>query len=291
MSNVQPGTVIIHTNNSIPEGWLLCDGSEYSQAVYNSLYTIISNRYNFHPSLGNPSSGNFRVPDLRDVFPMAKNAAGPAGTTTLGTYNTTGWNHTHTLPAHSHGLNSHTHTITAHSHGIPSHNHNLNGHTHAIGSHTHTVYAHNHIFPNHAHSHNLQVDITHYHNINTDTTGTTSNTAYYTPRSGASATNKTMTTGGAKMYINSASGTVGAGSLNLSTTTGYLDSNTAFETGPNTATLLANSTTTGTRDTLTTGNPLQVSGLPNSSTTNTDGLSTTGSANPPYFGIHFIIKA
>ena len=64
--------------------------------------------------------------------------------------------HTHTIGAHSHGLNAHTHTIGAHSHG-------LNGHTHSIGAHSHGLNSHKHSIPalsgtaasNGAHTHNV----------------------------------------------------------------------------------------------------------------------------------------
>lgn len=82
--------------------------------------------------------------------------SGGAANTTLATANLPGHthsfsatsgnqsaNHTHSVGAHSHGLNSHTHSVGAHSHG-------LNGHTHSIpalsgtaasnGAHTHQCY-------------------------------------------------------------------------------------------------------------------------------------------------------
>lgn len=48
------------TNTNIPQGWLLCDGSEYVQTgTYTNLYNLISNYY------GPASVGNFKLPDMR----------------------------------------------------------------------------------------------------------------------------------------------------------------------------------------------------------------------------------
>lgn len=50
--------------------------------------------------------------------------------------------HTHTVGAHSHGLNAHTHSIGAHSHGLNSHTHSipaLSGTAASNGAHTHDI--------------------------------------------------------------------------------------------------------------------------------------------------------
>lgn len=56
----------------IPDGHLLCNGGEYKQSDYSSLYNVIGNVYNSAIDyLGNPQStqsGYFRVPDLRGRF-------------------------------------------------------------------------------------------------------------------------------------------------------------------------------------------------------------------------------
>ncbi len=57
---------------AIPDGYLLCNGGEYKQSDYSSLYKVIGNVYNSAIDyLGNPQStqsGYFRVPDLRGRF-------------------------------------------------------------------------------------------------------------------------------------------------------------------------------------------------------------------------------
>lgn len=80
-SSVAVGAVIpfMGLEANVPTGYLLCDGSEYaigvSGSTYYALYTALLNdkaspapMYDDHPSLGAPSDGNFRVPDLRGYF-------------------------------------------------------------------------------------------------------------------------------------------------------------------------------------------------------------------------------
>ena len=49
------------TEDKIPVGWLLCDGSEYLQADYPDLYNTIGTNW------GSSAAGMFNVPDLRGV--------------------------------------------------------------------------------------------------------------------------------------------------------------------------------------------------------------------------------
>jgi microcystin-dependent protein len=53
---------------AIPNGWLLCDGSEVSQSTYQSLFKVIGNTY------GTPQgTGTFVLPDLRARMPLGRN--------------------------------------------------------------------------------------------------------------------------------------------------------------------------------------------------------------------------
>lgn len=57
-----------------PTGWLLCDGSEVSQTTYAALFSAISTTWDtcYSPltqaQYSSPTTGNFRVPDLRGTF-------------------------------------------------------------------------------------------------------------------------------------------------------------------------------------------------------------------------------
>ncbi len=62
LTDVFPSGMIMAygTNTNIPQGWLLCDGSEYLQiGTYSNLYNLLTVTY------GTASVGYFRVPDMR----------------------------------------------------------------------------------------------------------------------------------------------------------------------------------------------------------------------------------
>ncbi len=64
--SVPPGTIMAFAGLNPPSGWLLCDGSVYSQDFAPGLYAVIENFYN----TGGEGAGNFRVPDLRGRVPV-----------------------------------------------------------------------------------------------------------------------------------------------------------------------------------------------------------------------------
>lgn len=62
LSDVYPnllltGMISAYTTSTVPSGFLLCNGTSYSQVTYNRLYSVIGNTYG-------GSVGTFRVPDL-----------------------------------------------------------------------------------------------------------------------------------------------------------------------------------------------------------------------------------
>lgn len=287
--SMPPGIIVLLTQNTVPPGWLLCDGSEYSQQTYANLFQTIGDVYNGHPTKGDAALGKFRVPDFVNIFPLSVSPG------YQGTYNVnTGWSHTHTIPAHAHTLNNHTHEFSNHTHTIPAHVHSLNNHTHTIPSHSHTISSHVHDVPAHKHSHTIAVKIVHYHNINCHSGTSTGQTDVPRAGSGSSSTDAYKTSSSDILTIDNVTGTVGAGTY---ADTGSLDTNSSGPgTGNSSGSALANSDSSGTSTATNSGNPTGSSGQPSSNTTSTDGLSTTdaitdgNSVNPPYFGVHFIIK-
>lgn len=93
-----PGSVVAYAGTVAPRGWLLCDGSLYSKAEYSLLGAVLGSTY------GGDGDRLFRVPDLRQRFPMGKSSSGVGSQ--LGE---TGGSidHTHKyieVPRHSHSI-------------------------------------------------------------------------------------------------------------------------------------------------------------------------------------------
>jgi len=107
---IPPGAICAFGGSTAPTGWLLCDGQAYLQSTYPDLYGAILLTY------GAGGAGTFRVPDLRQRFPLGKSATGGTGNA-LG--ETGGLiNHVHTGPSHTHTIDPHQHDMGAHQHGV-----------------------------------------------------------------------------------------------------------------------------------------------------------------------------
>jgi len=60
---VPAGTIVAFGGGTVPEGWLLCDGSEKSRSDYANLYAAIGTAWGY----GNNST-TFNLPDMRGMF-------------------------------------------------------------------------------------------------------------------------------------------------------------------------------------------------------------------------------
>lgn len=69
LSSVPTGTVLQGLYTTVPNGFLLCDGTAYLKTAYPKLFNVISTIYN----LPTDSSDIFRVPDLRNRTVMGAN--------------------------------------------------------------------------------------------------------------------------------------------------------------------------------------------------------------------------
>ena len=67
-SLVEPGRLSTTATSSAPPGWLLCDGSAYSQTTYADLFAAIGTAFG-------AAGGNFNVPDLRGRAPVGVDAS------------------------------------------------------------------------------------------------------------------------------------------------------------------------------------------------------------------------
>ena len=89
------GAGMLWYTNTAPANWLICDGASLNRADYPQLFNIIGTTY------GSASGTTFNLPDLRQRFPMGKAASG-TGNSLGGTGGAI--DHTHSVPAHYHGM-------------------------------------------------------------------------------------------------------------------------------------------------------------------------------------------
>lgn len=67
LSPIPSGSVQAFAGNSLPSGWLWCNGAEVSQTTYSNLYSAIGTIYSTNRKTA-PSTGNFFLPDLRGCY-------------------------------------------------------------------------------------------------------------------------------------------------------------------------------------------------------------------------------
>jgi microcystin-dependent protein len=91
---------------TIPEGFLLCDGSSYTTTNYQNLFALIGYTYG-------GSGSTFNIPDLRDKrgYMDSNYSLGTISGTNSITLNAS------QLPQHNHNASSSSYSVT-HSHGI-----------------------------------------------------------------------------------------------------------------------------------------------------------------------------
>ena len=94
---IPPGTITLWPSDTIPVGWLICNGSGYATATYPALYAVIGTTYG--------STSGFQVPDLRTRVPYGVGS-------TYGTVGTTGGSAVHAVTAQESFLKDHTHTYS-----------------------------------------------------------------------------------------------------------------------------------------------------------------------------------
>ena len=128
VGSVHPsGSVIAFAGTSAPDGWLLCDGSLVSRAIYSSLFFNIGIAHG-----SGDGSTTFHLPDYRGRFlrgvantsaldpdrasRTAANAGGNTGDNVGSVQGQAFQTHNHTQTSHNHTQNSHNHTQDPHTH-------------------------------------------------------------------------------------------------------------------------------------------------------------------------------
>ena len=123
------GTVLTFAGQNAPVGYLPCDGRLLSRSEFPELFEVIGTVY------GNSSSTNFKLPDMRGVFPRGwDNGRGIDSNRVFGS------EQSDSFKAHSHSgetanSGAHTHTGSTSSEGSHSHS----GSTNNAGDHSHSL--------------------------------------------------------------------------------------------------------------------------------------------------------
>jgi microcystin-dependent protein len=117
---IPTGVVLPFAGSNVASGYLLCNGTVYSQAAFPNLFTTLGNTY------GGDGVTTFAVPDLRGRIPIGNTT--PSGVSigasniTLTTSTLPQHNHTFTCPQHNHATQTDTHshsmTMSSHTHRV-----------------------------------------------------------------------------------------------------------------------------------------------------------------------------
>lgn len=267
-AEIAAGTIVMFGGASAPTGWAFCRGQALSRTTVGNgleLFNVIGIAFGAGDGLT-----TFNVPDFRRIFPLGKADSGAAST--IGATGGT-WDHLHTMPNHTHLQPEHAHTII-HTHGIPSHTHNVPGHQHGIPAHHHDTRAAGadiQIANGGAHTHDIRTQIN---------SGEGNNRR--SPNAGGGSSPDRSTESANHSHPNTDfTGRVGNVSFGVdgdATFNSNISNN--FNTDANTGALATNSQSTN----VSTG----VVGGPQA--TDPGGSGNTGTANPPYLTVNFIIK-
>lgn len=108
------GMIVAWPSNSIPTGWLLCDGQAVSRTTYADLFAAIGTTFG-----AGDGSTTFNVPNIKGRVIVGKDGS----QTEFDTLGETGGAKTHTLttaeiPSHTHIQDAHTHTQNSHTHPV-----------------------------------------------------------------------------------------------------------------------------------------------------------------------------
>ena len=122
------GTILAFGGSTVPDGYLLCDGTAISRSTFAALFAILGTAFG-----SGDGSSTFNEPDLRDRVPLGKasnndtlgaqNASAPASATFTTASQSASVSATNTTVAAT-AKDSSTTTVVA-SISVPSHTHDL----------------------------------------------------------------------------------------------------------------------------------------------------------------------
>lgn len=272
------GNVFMFAGNTIPTGYLLCDGSEVSRTTYNNLFIAIGTTY----GVGNGST-TFNLPNLKGKMPVGVKSGGVVSA--LGAIGGS-INHTHSITNHQH-TQSHSHDCS-HYHSM-NHQHYI-GHTHEMTDHNHTMSNHQHWVPAHAHG----------YYVSSAAEGGSGHRHTYTVRDATNTGNTDIRGGSAGSSLFTYSDELVVTGFSVG---GQAGSGNAGDTGfaSDWASHTTTSTSSGARSntyaaytdnvTIYTGTESLTSSVDTTNTGNMVSAVNTGPSNPPFLTVNFIIKA
>tara|TARA_Y100000768_G_scaffold387120_1_gene377341 strand:+ start:516 stop:1619 length:1104 start_codon:yes stop_codon:yes gene_type:complete len=121
-TNVATGGIIMWTASTLPDGWLLADGSLVNKSDYAGLFSILGDTY------GTATSTQFYLPNLTDKFVIGKGSTyglattgGASSITPSGTNSALSFSGNSFTPSGSVSVSVSNHTLTLSQ--IPSHSH------------------------------------------------------------------------------------------------------------------------------------------------------------------------
>lgn len=132
VATVPAGTILPFAGNTIPNGYLLCDGSEQLISSYPELFATIG--YTYKPLVDIVGVSTFAMPDLRGRFPLGKDSMNngtivpllPDGSTSNSTISPAADRVT-SVTADTVGMSSGAEDKTLTVNNLPQHRHNLQG--------------------------------------------------------------------------------------------------------------------------------------------------------------------
>ncbi len=263
------GIVTPYAGAAAPDGWLMCDGSAVSQSSYPGLYAVIGFAFE-----GDPGGGNFNLPDMIRRWPLGAgttSGSGRSGTSTVG-QSGGDINHRHTGPSHTHTMGTHTHTNPTTASRDP-------GDTNSAGSHSHTQGSTGSVNMAHTHSNPTTSSTGSHTHATSDTSGAPSSTFGVSATGVFNVGSSTHTHFVSDTTSSSGSHSHTQGSTGSSQGSHSHTNPTSASTGSHTHTMPTHTHTQGS------------TGSKDPGDTNAGGTQDTGTGNPSYLVINYIIFA
>jgi microcystin-dependent protein len=134
--SIPTGNIVIQTAETVPDGFLRCDGTAVSRTVYSALFTAIGTTYG-----EGDGTTTFNLPDAggRALFGVDSDGAIMSAVAMSGGVATASFAHTHTQDSHTHAFSS---GLTGNQNSTNNHNTDTTPEAYYVnGTHTHPVTA------------------------------------------------------------------------------------------------------------------------------------------------------